>query len=228
MLNLPHATVQDAIAKLREIYFPGFHVLPYNRFDVNHSPHWWLSPSREKAAFRHGKVMFTTSDDWVEPGHVFVGFNVEKGILQAAGGRPNEVMDGTWFWHRFLTLANVPLAAAIEQAHEAMGGTVQIYVNGGVLGGGSRFESLLFDVELHRLRPKRYERRDGILAGLAASTDFGQFSDALRALDGAGTAWHWMDILVGSSFTLNANGPDNTGKCAAMLHPFRQWMRAVR
>ena len=228
MLNLPHETVQDAVASLRKTYFPRFHVLPYNRFDVEHSPHWWLSPTKEKAAFRHGKAMFTTNEDWVVPGHVFVGFNVEKGVLQAGGGRANEVMDETWFWHRFVTLANTPLVTAIEQAREAIGSNLQIYVDCGVLGGGSRFEWLLFDVESHHLRPKRYERRDGILSRLAASTDFGGFSDALRALDGSPTAWHWLDVLVGASFTLAASGPDNTGKCAALLHPFRPWMRVAR
>ena len=228
MLNLPYGTVQDAIASLRETYFPRFHVLPYNRFDVEHSPHWWLSPTREKAAFRHGKVMFTTSADWVDSGCVFVGFNVEKGVLQAGGGRPSEVMGENWFWHRFVTLANAPLATAIEQSREAIGGNLQIYVDCGVLGSGSRFEQLIFDVESLRLRPKLYERRDGILSHLATSTDFDDFADALRALDGAATAWHWIDVLVGTSFTLSAGGPDNTGKCAAMLHPFRPWMRAAR
>ncbi len=228
MGTLPYETVQDAIASLRKIYFPRFHVLPYNRFDVEHSPHWWLSPTQERAAFRHGKAMFTTSEEWVDPGHVFVGLNVEKGVLQAGDWRANEVMDKSWFWHRFVTLANKPLVTAIEQACEAIDSNLQIYVDCGVLGGGSRFEWLLFDVESHCLRPKWYERRDGLLSRLAASTDFGGFSDALRALDGSPTAWHWIDVLVGTSFTLNASGPDNTGKCADMLHPFRPWMRVAR
>ncbi len=33
--------------------------LAYNRFDVDHSQHWWLSPTPDKAAFRYAKAMFT-------------------------------------------------------------------------------------------------------------------------------------------------------------------------
>ena len=33
--------------------------------------------------------------------------------------------------------------------------------------------------------------------------------------------------MVGAVFTLDEGGKDDTGRCGAMLQPFRQWMRAI-
>lgn len=228
LLNLPHETTQPAIAALRARYLPGFYVLPYNRFKLERSQHWWLSPTSEKAAYRYGKVMFTTSENCADAGQVFVGFKVEKGVAPGGVGSANEVMDESWLWHRLLELANGPLAAAIEQAHDAIGGDLQLYVDCGILGGGSAFDWVLFDVQSGHLSQKHAPPGGSILSRLAASTDFIGFADALRTLDGPGTAWHWIDLLVGTRFTLDPHGPDDTGKCAALLNPFRPWMRDAR
>ena len=42
---------------------------------------WWLAPVKTKVAFPYGKAIFTTEELWVEPGSVFCGFNVEKGVF---------------------------------------------------------------------------------------------------------------------------------------------------
>jgi len=225
-MNLPYTTVQDLVVDMKAKYFDGFYVLPYNRFDVDHSQHWWLSPTSDKAAFRYAKAMFTTEESWVDPGSVFCGFNVEKGVLHEGGWNKNAVMDETWFWHRFLDLAGHPLAGIIEEASTAAGANLQLFVSAGTLTPNAEWPRVLFDIAGTTLSRQHYRPCDGKLADVAACTDLSGFAAAIRSLDGTPTAWEWADVLIGMPFTLDPNGPDNLDRCAAMLKPFERWMRA--
>ena len=224
-MNLPFESVQDAVAELRRSYFPTFHVLPYNRWDVEHSQHWWLSPTSDKAAFRYAKVIFTTSE-WVPAGEVFCGFNVEKGQREAGVGNPNWVMTEDWFWHRFLELANVPLLSAVEEARDALGEQPQLFVACGIPAPGARWDHVRFKIVGDRLQLQDFQLGDGKLNEVASSENIANFSTAIRALDSTDTAWHWTDLLVGHSFTVDVDGGDDLEKCSAMLRPFERWMNS--
>jgi hypothetical protein len=138
-------------------------------------------------------------------------------------------MDKTWFWHRFLDVANVPLASAIAQATEATGETMQVYIACATPTQGLDHDraSVLFDVQSPKLFRRKNEPGGGILSGVAASKDIAELATALRAISGALTRWQWIDVIVGAFFTRNPFGPDDIDKCAAMLQPFRPWMRAT-
>lgn len=226
-MNLPYKSVEDVANVLKVRYFPGFRVLPYNRFDLKHSQHWWLSPASENPAFRYGKVMCTTNDAWTGEGRVFCGFNVEKGVLHEGDWAKTNVMDNTWFWHRFLKLANEPLVTAVSDAARAVDGNIQVFVAAGVLVTGAQWSHVLFDTDGGRLATVDYQPGDGLLAKVATNTSIPDFADALRTLDGPTTAWQWIDVLIGQSFTLDTDEPDDTDACAAMLKSFETWMRAA-
>lgn len=189
-------------------------------------PGWWLSPARQNPAFRLGKLRFTTNDEWVGEGRVFCGFDVEKGVLHEGDWPKTNIMDDTWFWHRFLNLANGPLEAAIEEAATAVAGKVQVFVATGMLVEGARWAHVLLDAHEHGLSTVGYWPADGTLAKVATCTTLPEFADALRALDGPATAWQWLDLLIGQSITLDPDGPDDTDACAGMLKPFDAWTRS--
>ena len=223
-MNLPYENIQDLAAELKRRYYPGFYSLPYNRFDVDHSQHWWLSPTPEKAAFHHAKIGMTTNEDWVESGNVFVGANIEKGVLHEGNWHKNNIMKKEWFWHRFLKLANLPLASAIKDAEARIEGNMQVSVTCGMLVSNHDWAHVVFEVDSDALHPTHYKEGDRTLSNLAKCADFSAFAQELQVLDGSKTAWQWIDIHIGTSFTLNPSGEDDTERCAAMLAPFTRWM----
>lgn len=88
--------------------YGGLHAMPFNRFSPESST-WWLSPSIDNPAYRHGKIIFMQTDEAESAAPLFVGFYVEKGVgpagapvyRETARGRRG-VMDSTWLWDRFL------------------------------------------------------------------------------------------------------------------------------
>ena len=100
------ATLQDAasdaLAAARRAGLHGLHALPFNRFRREDTT-WWLSPTSENPAYRHGKIVLTRRD--AAPGDVFVGLYVEKGVGPAAAPAYRDtargrryVMASTWLW----------------------------------------------------------------------------------------------------------------------------------
>ena len=164
-MNLPFANGQDAAIELRRKHFPGFHVLPYNRFDVEHSQQWWLSPTSEKAAFKYGKGIFTT-ENWAPDGGVFCGFKAEKGQRVADGGKSNQQMTDDWFWHRFLELSNTPLLSAVEEARKAIDQGLQLCVACGIPGAGTDWERVRFKIMRDQLEQPDFQPGDGMLGAL--------------------------------------------------------------
>ncbi len=222
-MNLNFSSVRDAAIELRNTSFPRFSVLSYNRWDVDHSQHWWLSPTRTKAAFRHGKIIFTTAD-WVEEGKVFCAFNVEKGQRKSLGGS-QWTMTKDWFWHRFVDLTNTELSSAIAVARIGLGENLRLVAACGIPATGAKWDYLSFNVDGDRLERTAYRSDEGVLIDIAEVTTIPNFATAIRAHDSDKTAWYWTDILIGQAFTLNPCGDDNLEKCAAMLRPFESWMR---
>ncbi|MGO8750019.1 MAG: hypothetical protein ACLQNE_29075 [Thermoguttaceae bacterium] len=227
-MNLAYRTIQDAVSAVRTRYFPGYHMLPYNRFHADHSQHWWLSPGGEKVAYRYGKAMFTTSARWTDPGSIFCGFCVEKGVLCSTGGNSHGVIMRDWFWHRFVDLANEPFASRIEEARDGLGCNLSICVDSGIAASGAQWGHVILDVDGKDLvcRPSSDSKDDAVLATLASCTNFLEFAAAIKSLNTKERGWHWVDVLVGHAFSLDPDGPNEMERLAAMLKPFQPWMRA--
>ena len=62
-----------------------------------------------------GKAIFSTSEEWVSPGHVFRGFHVEKGVSKSATKNAHGILNPAWFWHDFVRLAGEPSAAKLKK-----------------------------------------------------------------------------------------------------------------
>ncbi|EAQ77762.1 hypothetical protein [Blastopirellula marina] len=223
-MNLPFASPHEVAKQLKQHYFPRLHVLPYNRFRVADSTHWWLAPTGAKAAFQHGKLMLTQIDVLVKSGELFCGWNVEKGLLHPGSWQASNVMDSSWYWHSFLTFTGSELEEMIADAREATDKDLQIYVAATIPGQSPA--AVVLNVDGSRLKPAAYEASDGILIEVARSGTLNELMAALRNLNGTATAWHWMDVVIGQTFTLDKTGADQTPKCAKFLRAFMPWVRA--
>src|SRR5262245_20904293 len=80
---------------------------------------WWLVPSGDWPAYRHGKFVFSLSKDGprkaligindgaIETSKLFAGVNVEKGFGRVAvevdpslRRKTDQILDSGWLWHR--------------------------------------------------------------------------------------------------------------------------------
>lgn len=94
------------------------HLLPWQQERPNDTLLWWLVPSTDNPAHRHGKLLFSfdkdsprrsllgRNDALIEVGKIFVGLNIERGYGPQAFliGKPrpdvSRKLDPQWAWHR--------------------------------------------------------------------------------------------------------------------------------
>jgi hypothetical protein len=95
---------QQFTNQLQKVLDPDLTARPYNRFE-SHNTIWWLVPSTDWPAFKHGKFFINP----IGSGKHEVGFDIEKGlgskILQAFGNTESnrrQVMDETWLWRQII------------------------------------------------------------------------------------------------------------------------------
>ena len=222
--NLPYQTLQDIAADLKAEHFQDLYSLPYNRFDLSHSQHWWLSPTHDKAAFKYGKAIFTTDEAWVPEGEVFCGFNVEKGLTSELADPASCLMQDDWFWHRFKKLSSNPLAERIGRANSKV--PIQIILSVGQLVPGTVWSRVRFSCSESQLQVMEY--KEGILKQLepfSVVTNYEAFHEELKKLDGAEYAFSWADVMIGSFFTQDPLGVNDLPLCASFLEQFQERMR---
>ncbi len=226
-MNLPFANTRDLAAALRNDHFPALSVLPYNRFDVENTEFCWLSPTSEKQAFAHGKLICTSHSDWCRPGNFLCGFAVEKGLSgNAVPDNPSEKMEKTWFWNRVVERAGQPLADKINAAEQAAGEAMQIGISAGMLGTGGKWPRARYVIDGTELHEAELEKGDGVLAPFSAVDSLEGFATALRTFDGSASEWYWAVLIVGFECTAASSGPDDTATVAEALKAFAPWIRA--
>lgn len=220
MLNIRTESLRDWIVELRDTYFPRMRFLPYNRFDIQNSQHYWLSPTTEKFAFSQPKIRCTQNDSWWETGDVFCGWNVEKGLTidpSLSQWPASNLMDAKWAWHQFLRFDVDRLKGCLDSAQRVVDDRLEFYVTAGMLVTGKEWSRLLFEVDGGDLIRKKFDRADGILDGLATSSDVGEFLAELCKLNSA--QWYWVDVIIGQAVNHDLEGKDDSGRIAAMLEP---------
>ncbi len=223
--NLQCSSSRDVALAIKDSCMRNYHPLPYNRFEMERSEHWWLSPTPEKVAFPYGKAVFTTDEKWVPAGQIFCGFNVEKGLTQAGSGNPNCVMEEHWLWNKFIKESVKSLNERMAQAHGKHGLEMCIMVACGLMVPNVDWAKVEFKMDGTNLRlDSHHHGEDGILDSLATVSDFSGFAEQLASIDGEPTQWQWIDLMVGSYFSLNGNGANDLETCAAMLTTFLPWM----
>lgn len=233
-MNLPFKTVQDLVLELGKSHFKGFNALPYNRFSdsgIASSERWWLSPTKDNPAFAFGKIVATTLEEWVEAGKVFVGFNVEKGILEPFIKGEDYVLKQHWLWNEFVRDGGSRLEPKLGEAADALGRNVQIVISSGTepqRGGDVEPGDLVqFEVKGPDLVKTTATIRRGYLKEVATAISCKTLGAELVKLNPPALRYQWVDLMIGSHFEMKLGGANDLGAAAAMLEPFRAWMRAA-
>ena len=168
----------------------------------------------------------------MEPGKVFVGFNVEKGILDKDIKGDGYVLKKNWFWNDFVREAGSRLEPKLVQASDALNSPVQI-----VIGcrtepqRGGEFEQgdvLQFETKGPSMSSPRASGSMKYLEEASTCGGCSELAAALQKLTGPVNGYQWVDLMIGSHFEMNPVGPNDLSTAAAMLAPFRGWMRAAK
>jgi len=231
-MNIP---VRDIAAELGKRHFGGFRVLPYNRHNdsaINASERWWLTPTSDNPAFPPGKVVATKREAWVEPGSVFVGFNVEKGVLDKAVRGNAYVLKDDWLWHEFVRDAGRLLCPKLTAAASVVGTRIRIIIGcsteppRGVQADPG--DILQFESDGSELSLVDESGRMEFLGETKKVRTYADLGRELIRMTTPSFGYQWIDVLIGTHFTMSPEGKDDLAVAAAMLEPFRSWMRRGR
>jgi len=182
---------------------------------------WWLVPSTDWPAYRHGKFIFSLAkdsprkallglnDSLIETNKIFAGLNIEKGYGQVATEvdttlkrKTTQIIDSDWLWFT-LVKSNGPSRFSKLLAAVSAVGTFHLYVVSSYVHDQESTvqperDAVMFSchsagisVVLHNDFPI------GVLSGLRKVTDFANLVQHLKTIDD----FHWVDIYVGTYLT---------------------------
>jgi hypothetical protein len=217
--------------------------LPFNRYEPE-ATQWWLSPSTDNPAYKHGKIVFEQRQP-ARLGHLFVGLYVEKGVgptaaemFRTPAHSRRSIMDESWVWHGFLEdLAGTAFRDAAEEAiakarHPLTIAVEAMYVEPpsedrdihahGYDAAWSVFrldgDGLAFDRE--NSTPKQ------LLGDVPACRQLPQLAEAIQA--GEQLDWMWVDFLVGFRFMRGAAGESDWDAARLWMAAGSPWLKWLR
>ncbi len=212
---------------------------PYNRFKWEQSGTWWIVPAADRQAFRYVKIAVSSSRHVADPGQLFVGLYVEKGVgpaLAAARYYPQEwVIGPTWRWHGIMNdLASGLLTGAIADAARHLDAPAEIKVDahvpthkGAIRPSHDLLTFLSMDgAAITSQRKPVLATQERFLEGAASAPTLAELSRALCAIPASDTAW--VNLYFGCTF--EKSGPHDTSALDArqvvdrLLEPFASWV----
>ncbi len=214
--------------------------LPWNRFKPVQSL-WWINPSNENPAYRHGKYIF---DPNLSPEHdIFVGMHFEKGFgdvtasIMSSGKERRCLMEESWIWHRFIQdLATGVLNQALTKMADSLETKIRLRIDASHYQGGE------FDPYMHANPVDTVEfvtngahlscdeatscTMHGMLPEVSECVDLSALAKALRLMPNE--QWVWISFYIGADFDWDREG--KTTECwdahklwNCFLHPLRPW-----
>lgn len=216
-----------AYAVQRELTAQGWQPLsarPWNRYDPDNT-FWWLVPSTDWPAYKHGKVFFSPERAPAE--HLFCGLHIEKGLdpsvapaYTSARGR-RLIMTPEWTWFDFLAdFDSGRLRSAIIRAREATGTLLLLRLEAGFVEDPGSFDpqaprpkpkwdTVVFDASGSTLSLTTCETPANLLTDVAGSQTLGDLARSIPAIPTI--SWVWLDAFIGTIFTriFAATDPDS-------------------
>ena len=222
-MNLNFSTLQEIASELKKSAFSDLHLLPFNRFDIEHNDWWWLLAASDKAAFQFPKlaVLETAPIGLLE--QVFCGLHIEKGVIADASTNPNHTMQPNWFWHHFAETIRERLSDDIQKAEEISGCSILIRVDCGPPQSPEGWASVTFSTDPPTLSRTKYKPSDGQLKNLSEVLTFDELANEIDKITTA-ERFRWVNVLIGATFDMNQDGPNDLSRCAEMLRPFSEWL----
>jgi len=184
---------------------------PWNMYDPDHT-FWWLVPSAEWPAYKHGKLFF--SPDRAPDGCLFCGLHVEKGLDQrvapayesAAGKRL--IIKDDWLWHEFVKDINSKkISHALEHASQKIKSPILIRIEAGIVQDPGSFDpqaprpkwdTVIFETSANSLKAVNIETPAYLLNEVGKSEDLRGLAKSIPEIQMAG--WIWIDFFMGSIF----------------------------
>ncbi|MBN1876660.1 MAG: hypothetical protein JXA33_20710 [Anaerolineae bacterium] len=183
---------------------------PWNMYEPD-STTWWLVPSNNWPAYKHGKFHF----NWGNREHtsIFVSLYFEKGldssistVYSCAKGQ-RLILDKTWTWYRLIRdLENSQLTQKLLYLSESLPLSLEMIVNGGYVqdpcdfdpnapGFNWDFYDYTLDATTQRLMLKWSRTDSGLLTALSESERLDKLPDILREFTSNG--WMWVNLHFG-------------------------------
>lgn len=202
---------------------------PWNRTEP-HSTSWWLVPSSDWPAYKHGKFFFDWNR-WAE-GSIFAGLYVEKGLGRsissaypsAKGSR--HIIQQDWVWHDLVRdLENSDIPLVIHDLGRQIPAPLLLRIDGGYVDDPSdpdpqghkdkcaRWEDFLLEWDP---RKEQFSQREGEPAPERILSGFGtdmSMDDLARALIGLSqNEWIWIDLFLAVEFQILPRVPGKTSE----------------
>ena len=203
---------------------------------------WWLVPSSDWPAYRHGKFVFSLAkdgprkaligfnDDVIEASKLFAGVNVEKGYGRVATEvdpvlrrKTDQVLDPGWLWYR-LTEGPGPRQFAQILGAVSAKATLHLYVVSSYVHDREsevqrERDAIVFSCSASGITTLLSNGFPvGVLRGCTGATDFVQLARGLREVDD----YHWVDIYAGTY--VPRGEPDISGLYRDVLSSFSSWV----
>jgi hypothetical protein len=217
-------------------------LFPYNRFVDKDRSVWWVNPSKENPAYKHGKYAF--DPDLSGRGDFFCGIHVEKGfgpateMMMTSPKAKRLLMRDDWMWHQFVAdLAGGKVDSRVREIVEATGNSANIFLQAHYCDvGGDEFDPYDTDEDCDFL--EFAGRGGGIALEEGGSTPKGLLESSRRAatLQELGKAmmtipkheWVWVNFWLGQEFVLDPERRKRTRWSAEKLYngvlkPLRTW-----
>jgi hypothetical protein len=214
---------------------------PWNRFEPTNTE-WWLIPSTEWPAYRHGKFFFGARN---ENRDLYCGLFVEKGldpsIAVAYPSGKRLVMDDDWAWHRLLgDMGSGCLRGAVLEVGRRIDRPLLVVVDGGFVEDPASYDPDAPPMDWNYLT----FRADGAgLECVSSSLQGTQFADVTTCTTLAEIAeaiaqlpqqeWTWIDLHLGTELEMAPREPDPEHASGAWdagelwdrcLAPWQRWV----
>ena len=228
-LCAPFRTSRETCYALKDAGMPYVGRLtprPWNIYEPN-TTRWWLVPTTEWPAYRHGKVL-CSGNAGGSPPSIQVGLYVEKGlhpsVVSAYPCRKGSrlILREDWVWHRFVAdLETGNTLRLITELARRLPVPITFAIDGGYIDdpcdsdvnrarSGLTWARYTFEWdEGGRLTLREGEPRpEGPFEALAHLRGYEDVSPVLHEL--ASNPWLWVDVFLGIGFQ---SSPDDGGSC---------------
>jgi hypothetical protein len=205
---------------------------PWNRHEPE-TTMWWLVPSTDWPAYRHGKFAFSYSR--YESNRILAGIHVEKGLGGAAAPALGPTQTGLlttnqWLWNQFLThLASSVFGRALGSVNASSATEATILVEAAHFYPGFHPQGVhLRDEVLFRANGKTIKCQSRIihadlLTSVAAARSLRELEDALRNVPSAD--WAWIDLFAGVLLDVPGEGGNGAWDAGEIWDKVLSWLR---
>jgi hypothetical protein len=213
---------------------------PWNLFKPSDT-FYWLVPSTDWPAYRHGKFAFSMTTDHprkallgiddalLHTEEFFAGLNIEKGFGEMATAvdptlrRKKQIMDAGWLWFDVVDRNGAArfgrMLAAVSHTASLELFVVSSYVHDREDDTRPEQDAIMFSCHSSGISSVLHNRFPvGVLRGVEEITNFVALADRLSVIDD----YHWVDMYVGTH--VRKGDLDLDDLHARFLSHFQPWV----